>query len=108
MFSGAIAACFIFSMGNKPRASKWKYKSAAIFFAALSAYMIVAAIVCAVHVARLSDEHGALYAQMKLSVIATIGLWVTSSILALDPWHILTSGLAYVLLSPAYIIILNT
>ena len=92
-------------MGNKPRASKWKYKSAAMFFAVLSAYMIVATIVCAVHVARLSD--GALYAQMKLSVIATLGLWVASSILALDPWHILTSGLAYVLLSPAYIIMLN-
>jgi len=78
-----------------------------MFFAVLSAYMIVATIVCAVHVARLSDEHGALYAQMKLSVIATLGLWVASSILALDPWHILTSGLAYVLLSPAYIIMLN-
>lgn len=93
-------------MGNKPRASKWKYKSVAIFFGVLSGYMIVAAVICAIHVAQ-SHEH-TLYSQMKLSVIATVGLWVASSILALDPYHIVTSGLAYMLLSPSYIIILNT
>ncbi|KAF8313453.1 hypothetical protein DL93DRAFT_2081168 [Clavulina sp. PMI_390] len=108
LFAAAIAACFIFSMGNKPTGSKWKYKSTALFFAALSMYMIVAAILCAIHVAKTTGEHGALYAQMKLSVVATFGFWVVSSILAMDPWHLLTSGIAYLLLSPSYIIILNT
>jgi chitin synthase len=93
-------------MGNKPRASQGKYKSASLFFSAISAYMIVAATVCAIHVSR-SDEH-ALYAQMKLSVISTFGLWVGASILAFDPAHLVTSAFAYLLLSPSYIIILNT
>jgi chitin synthase len=93
-------------MGNKPRASLWKYKSAAIFFALLSCYLIACGIVCAVRVAQ--SPNSGLYGKMILSVISTYGLWVAASILAFDPAHLVTSGLPYLLLSPSYIIILNT
>lgn len=106
MFASAVAACFLFSMGNKPRASKWKYKSATIFFALISAYMVVAAVVCAIKIA--GTDTGGLYDKMVLSVIATFGLWIAASVLAFDPAHLVTSGVPYLLLSPMYIIILNT
>lgn len=84
----------------------WKYKSAALFFALLSCYMIACAIVCAVQAAR--SKNSGLYGKMILSVISTYGLWVAASILAFDPAHLFTSGIPYLLLSPSYIIILNT
>jgi ABC-type Fe3+ transport system permease subunit len=104
-FAGAIAACFLFSMGNKPKASFWKYMTTTIFFAILSAYMIVCAIVCAVWVARTGDK--SLYDKMIVSVLSTVGLWAAASILAMDPAHLITSLLPYLLLSPLYIVILN-
>ena len=100
-----IAACFLFAMGNKPKASKWKYKSAAIIFSLVSAYMIACAILCAVQVAK-SGRTGP-YSKLILSVLCTFGLWTAASILALDPAHLITSALPYMLLSPTYVIILN-
>ena len=92
-------------MGNKPNASKWKYKSAAIFFSLISTYMILSAILCAIQVAK-SGETGP-YSKLILSILCTFGLWSAASILALDPAHLITSALPYMLLSPTYVIILN-
>lgn len=44
---------------------------------------------------------------MVFSVIVTYGIYVLSSLFALDPWHIFTSFIPYLLLSPTYINILN-
>lgn len=39
---------------------------------------------------------------MVVSLIATYGIFVISSILALDPWHIFTCFLQYLLFTPTY------
>ncbi|KAJ7462232.1 glycosyltransferase family 2 protein [Mycena galericulata] len=104
LMASVVIACFLFSMGNKPHASKWKYKITAICLAVLMAYMIFASILCALAAA---GQGGGANSVMLFSVVITYGLYASSSILAFDPWHMLTSFIPYLLLSPSYINILN-
>ncbi|EGO00075.1 glycosyltransferase family 2 protein [Serpula lacrymans var. lacrymans S7.3] len=97
-----IIACFLLSMGNKPQASHRKYKLASIFMAILMIYLVVASILCGIAAA--SQSGGAV---MLLSVAVTYGVYAFSSLLAFDPWHLFTSFIQYLLLSPTYINILN-
>lgn len=93
-------------MGNRPQGAKWKYITAMIIFAGLALYMLVACVLILVKAVK-GGANATLYAQIVISLIATLGSWITSSILALDPWHLLTCMLQYLLLAPAYINVLN-
>ena len=106
--------------------SKWKYKLAAIILSCLMLYMIIASIACAVQAAH---QGGSANSTMLLSIAVTYGctlmndliyphhmltslilffiVYALSSILAFDPWHMVTSFVPYIFLSPAYINILN-
>ncbi|PFH49780.1 glycosyltransferase family 2 protein [Amanita thiersii Skay4041] len=99
-----IAACFLFSMGNKPQASKWKYKMTAILLSLLMVYMIFASAMCAVQAIR---QGGVANTTILFSIVVTYGLYALSSVLAFDPWHVVTSFVPYMLLSPTYINILH-
>ncbi|KZT10722.1 glycosyltransferase family 2 protein [Laetiporus sulphureus 93-53] len=99
-----VVACFLFSMGNKPRTAKWKYQASAILLALMMVYLIFCSVLCAIRAATVG---GASYSTMVFSIIITYGVYVFSSILALDPWHILTSFIPYLLLSPTYMNILS-
>ncbi|KAI0958961.1 Chitin synthase, class 3 [Taiwanofungus camphoratus] len=104
LMGAIVVACFLFSMGNKPKASKWKYKLSAIMLALLMVYVIFCAVVCSIQAA---NQGGGAYSIMLFSVIVTYGVYIASSFFAFDPWHIFTSFLPYMLLSPTYINILN-
>ncbi|KAH7921400.1 glycosyltransferase family 2 protein [Leucogyrophana mollusca] len=97
-----IIACFLLSMGNKPKAAHRKYLLASVFLAILMVYLIVASVLCGIAAA--SQSGGAV---VLLSVAITYGVYVFSSLLAFDPWHLVTSFLQYLLLSPTYINILS-
>ncbi|KAA1473984.1 glycosyltransferase family 2 protein [Dentipellis sp. KUC8613] len=104
LMASIVIACFFFAMGNKPRAAKWKYKLIAIILAILMAYLIFAAIRCAIMA---STQGGHEYQIMLFSIIVTYGVYTFGSFLAFDPWHMFTSFAPYMLLSPSYINILN-
>ena len=42
-----------------------------------------------------------------ISVMSTYGIWLIASLLMFDPWHMLTSLVQYMLLSPTYTNVLN-
>ncbi|CRK22982.1 hypothetical protein BN1708_017994, partial [Verticillium longisporum] len=42
-----------------------------------------------------------------VSVMSTYGIWFLASFLMFDPWHMFTSFVQYMLLTPTYINILN-
>ncbi|GAC73708.1 chitin synthase/hyaluronan synthase [Moesziomyces antarcticus T-34] len=106
IYLGTVVASFIFAMGNRPQGSRWKYWAAVVIFALLTVYMMVAAVLCLSKVvARV--EHDAIYAQMVVSLLATYGVYLISSLLACDPLHLVTSFVQYLLLAPTYINILN-
>ncbi|EPT04519.1 hypothetical protein FOMPIDRAFT_131809 [Fomitopsis schrenkii] len=99
-----VVATFLFSMGNKPKASKWKYQTTAILLALMMVYLLFCAVMCAVKAA---GSGGVTYRTMVFSVIITYGVYFISGILAMDPWHLFTSFIPYLLLSPTYINVLN-
>ncbi|GJE97749.1 glycosyltransferase family 2 protein [Phanerochaete sordida] len=102
--AGLIIAAFLLSMGNKPKAAPWKYKTLALSFALLMGYMLYCAVMCAIAASRQGD--GA-YSVMLFSIIATYGVYLFASVLSFDPWHMFTSFVPYMLLSPTYINVLN-
>ncbi|EIM82816.1 uncharacterized protein STEHIDRAFT_63761 [Stereum hirsutum FP-91666 SS1] len=99
-----VIACFLFSMGNKPRSAAWKYKLVSIFLAVLMVYLLAAAVLCAIAASRNGDKA---YTVMWFSLIITYGVYIFSSFLAFDPWHMFTSFVPYMLLSPTYVNVLN-
>lgn len=42
-----------------------------------------------------------------ISVMATYGVWLVASLIMFDPWHMLTSLVQYILLTPTYVNVLN-
>ncbi|KAF9227386.1 hypothetical protein BS17DRAFT_775399 [Gyrodon lividus] len=97
-----IIACFLMSMGNKPKAAHRKYMLASIFLAVLMIYLIIASVLCGIAAA--SQAGGGV---VLLSVVVTYGVYVLSSLLAFDPWHLMTSFIQYLLLTPTYVCILS-
>ncbi|KDR75062.1 hypothetical protein GALMADRAFT_70113 [Galerina marginata CBS 339.88] len=104
IMSSLIVGCFLFSMGNKPTTAKWKYKLTTIILGILMLYLIIASIICAVQA---GHQGGAVNSVMLFSILVTYGLYAFGSLLAFDPWHMFTSFIPYLLLSPMYINVLN-
>jgi len=93
------------TLNTLPHSSALKYKLSIWFFAILTLYMLACAGVCVWRV--LQSTRGPMYDQMLLSLLATFGMYFLASALALDPWHLVTCFLQYLLLAPAYINVLN-
>lgn len=107
VYLGTTIGCFILALGNRPQGSARKYLLAACIYATLTAYMMIAAVFCLVKAIK-NAQHNAIYSQMIFSVLATYGVYLMSSLIALDPLHLVTSFLQYLLLAPSYINILQT
>lgn len=105
VYLGTLVACFLFSMGNRPAGSKWKYSTAIYIFAILTIYMMVAAVLCAVRAVTNLDN--VIFVRMIISVLSTYGVYVISSIIACDPFHLVTCFVQYILLQATYINVLN-
>ncbi|EJU04297.1 glycosyltransferase family 2 protein [Dacryopinax primogenitus] len=104
-YAGTIVACFLFSMGNRPKGARWKYRIAVVIFAVLTVWMVVCAVLCAVKA--LEQIGTPMYSRMVLSLLVTYGSFVAASALFLDPWHLMTSFGQYMLFSPTFINVLN-
>ena len=61
--------------------------------------MLVCAVLCAVEaIKQIGDP---IFARMVISLASTYGVFIVSSILALDPWHLITCFAQYILFSPS-------
>ncbi|GAA5942835.1 uncharacterized protein JCM15063_002808 [Sporobolomyces koalae] len=106
LYTGTVIACFLFSMGNRPKAARWKYIAAMVSFALTTAYMLGAAGYCVYQAVKQSTE-SLIMAQIVVSLASTYGCYVLSSLIAGDPWHLFTSMAQYMLFAPIYINLLN-
>lgn len=112
-----IVVQFIIAMGNRPQGSKFLYTSSMVFFAFLMIYMMFAAIwITVVGVTTIVQDSGGEFITMLgqstfrniiISLCSTYVLYFVSSFLFLDPWHMFTSFIQYILLSPSYTNVLN-
>ncbi|KAF9455777.1 chitin synthase-domain-containing protein [Collybia nuda] len=101
MMASMTVACFLISTGNRPQTTKWKYKLIAIVLSILMIYLIFAS--CCRHI-----WLSVFFISFIVGFLtAHIPVYLLSSILAFDPWHMITSFLPYMLLSPTYINVLN-
>lgn len=120
-YMGLIVMCFLLSLGNRPQGSRWGYTAAMIGFALITVYMTFAAFFLAFKGVENVEESVAsgkgvhkqslfsssIFRNIVISLLATTGLYFIASLLAFEPWHMITSFIQYILLSPSYINVLN-
>ncbi|KAK4219580.1 chitin synthase 3 [Rhypophila decipiens] len=122
LYGVSLISCFVLSMGNRPAGSGKFYMAMVIFWAVIFIYLMFAAIFISVksiqaEVARQTLEGKAfditelfkneLFYTLIISVMSTYGIWLVASLLMFDPWHMVTSLVQYMLLSPTYTNVLN-
>lgn len=108
---------FIMALGNRPQGSRIAYTLCMGFFALLMAYMMFATIwITVVGIQAIAEDGGNSLATMLgettfrniiISLSSTYVLYLVSSALFLDPWHMFTSFLQYIFLAPSYTNVLN-
>ncbi|KAG8768582.1 Chitin synthase, class 1 [Ceratobasidium sp. 428] len=117
-YLGMLTMCFLLSLGNRPQGSKFGYTMAFIGFGLITVYMTFAAFFLAVKsINDLTSQEGPLnfgsfftnsiFRNVVISIAATLGLYIVASLLFLEPWHMITSFIQYLLMAPSYINVLN-
>ncbi|GAB7349932.1 hypothetical protein MBLNU459_g0630t1 [Dothideomycetes sp. NU459] len=114
---------FILALGNRPKGSRWSYIISFCVFGLIQLYIIILSLYLVVHA--FTDKNtkwfktdnpddfvSSFFASTGPGVIiialaATYGLYFVASFLYLDPWHMFTSFLQYLLTASSYINILN-
>ncbi|KAG0203399.1 Chitin synthase, class 2 [Mortierella sp. GBA30] len=116
LYFAVIITVFICSLGNRPQGSRIVYILAILLFAAIMGVMLylASATVYAV-VSPVWGQHEKMLDLMSsqgpfrdtvISLLSTYGLYIISSLMHFEPWHMVTSFLSYLFLLPAYINIL--
>ncbi|CAI4712284.1 BDF_1d_G0045140.mRNA.1.CDS.1 [Saccharomyces cerevisiae] len=108
---------FILSLGNKPKSTEKFYVLTCVIFAVMMIYMIFCSIFMSVKSFQniLKNDtisfEGLITTEAFRDIVISLGstycLYLISSIIYLQPWHMLTSFIQYILLSPSYINVLN-
>ncbi|GAA5886991.1 hypothetical protein JCM16303_003082 [Sporobolomyces ruberrimus] len=114
-FISTIGVTIVCALGNKPSGSRWWYMFVIVIFAGLfiiAAYCTVWTVYLQLreikdwsNISALFGDSG--FRDIALALAATYGLYILSSILHFDPWHLVTSFLQYLLLVPSFIIVLT-
>ncbi|GAM86418.1 hypothetical protein ANO11243_044320 [Dothideomycetidae sp. 11243] len=118
IYLGFILLQFILALGNRPKGSRASYITSFIVFGVIQAYVTILAIDLVVHAITSPDfdnfdtDSLSKFLQSTSVVIiialaATYGLYFVASFLYLDPWHMFTSFLQYLMCQSSYINILN-
>jgi chitin synthase len=118
-YLGLLIMCFLLSLGNRPQGSKWGYTLAFIGFGVVTIYMTFSALLLAYEaIESVAKSEGraiqasdllsnSTFRDVVLSLAATLGLYIVSSLIFFEPWHMITSFLQYLLMAPSYIAVLN-
>lgn len=112
----SLMACFVLSMGNRPSGSGKLYTAMVIFWCIIMIYLTFATVFISVRAIQAQVAEGfsismlfqnKLFLTLIVSMMSTYGLWLVASLMMFDPWHMLTSFVQYMLLTPTYVNVLN-
>jgi len=116
-YLGVLLSCIVLSLGNTPKGSNRLYFTMVCFWSVIMTYLMFASIYITVISVQTQVASGgftfsdlftnALFRTLIISMLATYVLWIVASLMFFDPWHMITSFLQYLLLTPTYINILN-
>ncbi|KAK3365791.1 glycosyltransferase family 2 protein [Lasiosphaeria ovina] len=116
LYGVSLITCFVLSMGNRPAGSGRYYMAMVVFWAIIFIYLMFAAIFISVNAIRTDLSNGLslselfknkIFYTLVISVMSTYGIWFIASLIMFDPWHMFTSLIQYLLLSPTYTNVLN-
>jgi len=122
LYIGIIAMQFILALANRPKSERVAYTASFYLFAFLSLYLMACSLWLTVQSfidipATLIAKPSALESFMSFfrgplgplvaAMISTFGLYLVASLLYLDPFHMVTSFVQYLILAPSFINILN-
>ena len=121
----AIIVTFVCALGNRPQGSKFIYTAIIFLFSLIMLVMLYLASFSVVEQVgevknKLRDRTGAIqfsrlpaeltanaaFRDIVISLASTYGMYFVSSILHLEPWHMLTSFVQYMFMLPAFVNIL--
>ncbi|KAF9354055.1 Chitin synthase, class 2 [Mortierella sp. AD094] len=116
VYLAAIIIVFICSLGNRPQGSRVIFIMVILLFAVIMGFMLYLAgstvyAVVSPHWGHPQEMIDLLKVQgpfrdTVISLLSTYGLYIISSLMHFEPWHMITSFIAYLFLLPAYINIL--
>lgn len=116
VYAALIVFNFLLAMGNRPAGTRWAYIVSMCIFALLTLYMTAAAVylgVSSITKATSSGEGASelltdrTFLNVIVSLAATYGVWLVSSILFFEPWHMFTSVIQYLLMAPSFVNIIS-
>ncbi|KAH8671532.1 glycosyltransferase family 2 protein [Xylariales sp. PMI_506] len=112
----SLMCCFVLALGNRPAGSGRLYTAMVIFWSIIMAYLSFAAVFIAVKAVEAQVADGfnikelfqnKVFSSLIVSTVSTYGLWLIASLMMFDPWHMVTSFLQYILLTPTFTNVLN-
>ncbi|GAA5897829.1 hypothetical protein JCM8208_003169 [Rhodotorula glutinis] len=120
IYLGFLALQVILALGNRPKAEKRAYTISIAVFAFFSLYLIVCTVVLTVKAfcpigsllaksdgSNISVFLGSTYGPIFAGIAGTFGVYIISSLLYLEPWHLLHSMPQFLLIAPSFTNILN-
>lgn len=120
LYAGTLALQFVLALGNRPKGEVPTYIASFIVFGFMAYYLLVCAVILTIKAFTKVDFVNAATIQDKLIILftgtngvllaalfSTFGLYIVSSVLYLDFWHLFTSFPQYVAVAPSMINILT-
>jgi len=110
----ALIIQFVLSLGNRPQGSKWIYTLTLVLFAIVmveNTYTAIFLVVRTIIDTNFSQGASTLlnnanFRDIVISLGATYGVYVVCSLIHLEPWHMITCFIQYMLLLPSFVNVL--
>jgi len=115
-YLATLITCFVLALGNRPQGSNKLYLTMVYFWVLIMAYLMFASVFITVRSVQEEISNGfkisdlftkTIFSTLIVSMASTYLLWFVASFIFFDPWHMFTSLIQYLLMTPSYINILN-
>ncbi|KAK9427395.1 chitin synthase-domain-containing protein [Lipomyces doorenjongii] len=119
LYLAMLVVSFILALGNRPKASKHSYSFAIVVFGLIQYYTLFVSIMLVVHSLKSPDftrppdqsEVQFIFSSIPILIViavcSTYGVFWVSSLLYLDPWHMVNSFSQFVFFMPSFTNVVN-
>ncbi|KAB8233049.1 chitin synthase-domain-containing protein [Aspergillus alliaceus] len=117
LYLATLVTCFVLALGNRPGGSNKFYMTMVYFWIGIMIYLAFACVFVTVKSIQTEVQSGGFtfstlftnstFFTIIVSLGSTYVMWFVASIIFFDPWHMFTSFIQYILLTPTYINVLN-
>ena len=111
-----LALQFVLALGNRPKAERVAYVLSIVVFGVLGSYVLCISLWLTVRSLLSMHTADKSYAEIIFSnttavliasLAAMFGIYLVSSLLYADPWHMLTSSVQYFWVAPSFVNVIN-